>query len=75
MSNATDGAKGFYCEPIHEPNCQNFIASLVAEAIAGANDHRYPGYDGQRVPAISGKSVTVKDGVVIADAQNLAAVS
>jgi len=36
MSNATDGAKGLYREPVAELNFQNFIASLMAKAIAVA---------------------------------------
>lgn len=36
MANATDGPKGFYREPAAELNFQNFIASLMAKAIAVA---------------------------------------
>ena len=36
MSNATDGRKGVYSEPAPELNFQNFIASLLAKAIAVA---------------------------------------
>jgi len=36
MSNAADGAKGLYREPAAELNFQNFIASLMAKAIAVA---------------------------------------
>lgn len=36
MSNAADGPKGVYLEPAPELNFQNFVASLVAKAIAVA---------------------------------------
>lgn len=36
MSNATDGPKGIYREPAAELNFQNFVASLMAKAIAVA---------------------------------------
>lgn len=36
MSNATDGAQGVYQEPAAELNFQNFVASLMAKAIAMA---------------------------------------
>jgi len=36
MSNAADGRKGLYREPAAELNFQNFIASLVAKAVATA---------------------------------------
>jgi hypothetical protein len=40
MSNATDGIKGHYREPAPELNFQNFIASLVAKAIAVAKTEK-----------------------------------
>jgi hypothetical protein len=36
MSNATDGVEGIYREPAAELNFQNFIASLLAKALAVA---------------------------------------
>ena len=36
MSNSTDGPKGLHREPAPELSFQNFIASLMAEAIATA---------------------------------------
>jgi hypothetical protein len=36
MSNSKDGLQGVYCEPAPELNFQNFIASLMAKAIATA---------------------------------------
>jgi hypothetical protein len=36
MSNSTDGLKGVYSEPAAELNFQNFVASLMAKAIAVA---------------------------------------
>jgi hypothetical protein len=36
ISNATDGANGFYKEPTQELSFQNFVESLMAKAIAVA---------------------------------------
>lgn len=40
MSNGADGLKGIYREPAAELNFQNFIASLMAKAIAVAKSKR-----------------------------------
>jgi len=40
MSNAKDGPKGLYREPVPELNFQNFVTSLVAKAIAVAKTEK-----------------------------------